>query len=1373
MNLYVEGPMGSGKTRRLVSEAVALLDCVPTASVLILCSNHDRQKRFSEQVLARLHRPMSQLPIYTYAGYVRNTLFNFWPLVEAEVLKTLPTTRSVIMPQLSGMEDSEFILRKILQRFRQKAPMAFEEFPGTEAGLIKQLVRRIRLRSENRLSREEMGRRSELLEEMCLLETAEVEKIFDRTCYALRVLDPNKQLDVFHRLIATQPSLQAECRDNLRYLIVDDVDETIPAQQQFIEFVAPSLEQLILAADIDGGSRRGYLNAYPYDWQKLKGLREGETVVLDREDPIYHDAQRLLENWKREDGFEPLSAALYMAEPTLTQVEMLDRMLEDLLQALQSGRRPGEFAIILPEASPLMFYQIRNRLSRRGVRVQLLSGTRRPLDNPLCRGLIYLLQLANSQAWNYRLSPIEFKTILTHLLQLNRWDLPLVEELVRLFVFSQAAGEVEGAGIPRLEQLPAPLPAEAASRYEALEDWLSKASRMTFEQQIHSAFLSIVTPFAATEADRFQDLSRWIQSYGRQKAIHDAMDQATVFGMSLGEGETADTTVCFERLWLSQVKTGSVADTPDTPEAIDPDAVVVGSPQKIIDVELRRKVQFWLDIGSRQWARSDNAPLYNAWVHSAVWDGSTAAFSEDFKEAIIRTRAAHITRTLMLLAQERVQVYESELDAEGFSQVGLLRPRLVGQPTQALGERTDRPTLRPDQQPIMEYQAGQMAITAVPGAGKTFINVELILTLIERGVPPEQILVLTYMDSAAKTVLSRLKSKLPAGCRSLPVVSTIHSLAFRILTENDHALSLGFLPDDVEILDDQQKDEVIQRVAALTQPESVNSTAQWVGVVDRAVSHAKMHGLSSDRLESAMGRLSKSFRLKEFIPAYCYYQQTLRQRGQLDFNDLILKAVELLETIPEVRQKYQGQFTYIIEDEAQDSSRMLQRLIHLIGGERPNLIRTGDPNQSITTTFSSADPSVFRDFIQGADRVVQMSQSGRCAPEVITLANQWITAAEGHALFQGAFQPVAMEPVPGLNPSLLYPLAAHRFETARQETLWMVETLRHIRQAYPEASVAILLKENRDVLQMTGELQAHDIPAVSLSESLNMHPVFATLLATLKVLESPGEVEAYGVLLVKMAEAGLVDATPERLAFLAETPLLYRNVGAVEDERLLQLYYDLLDFSRDAAGSNVCNLLIRMTDRFFLAVGDRSNGYLCALWAQEILNQHKDTDDLSPLEIVTRQFEVFQRSKRRKKGFSELMCDAPSAFVQVMTLHKSKGQEFDVVFMPHMTETYFPSRLEDIRFKEPEKVIQELDRVLHNGHLSEAYPAEVRRAILQEQARLLYVGLSRARRALFLSAHTEALVFGKIRPVAPAWAFGVLAELIAKGAEATEEVPIA
>jgi DNA helicase-2/ATP-dependent DNA helicase PcrA len=804
--------------------------------------------------------------------------------------------------------------------------------------------------------------------------------------------------------------------------------------------------------------------------------------------------------------------------------------------------------------------------------------------------------------------------------------------------------------------------------------------------------------------------------------------------------------------------------------------LVIGTPQKVIDNELYRKIQCWMDVGSREWARSDNAPMYNAWVHSAVWDGSTGAFTEEFNEAVIRTRAGHITRTLMLLATQQVRAYASELDDLGFSQIGLLKPRLLNQPdTNASSASLERAVLRDDQAPILQYRQGTMAISAVPGAGKTFVNVELLLELISNGVEPDRIMVLTYMDSAAKTLLGRLKKKLAGITNRLPVVSTIHSLAFRILTENDHALLAGFLPEDMTILDDYGRGEVLAKVATATMPDSAKNVNDWQRAIDRGVNHVKMLGLSEESIREQVSRTPDNFRLAEFFPALRAYEGELRRNGFLDFTDLITKAVAILKAHPDIREKYQRQFAYIIEDEAQDSSRLLQEFIQLLGGENPNLVRTGDTNQSITTTFSSADTSVFRNFIRNADFKVHMDHSGRCAPEIIQLANHWMEAAGKLSGLEIAFEPVAMLPVPGKNPELLYPPSATLFDMDRQEGDWLVERIQEARQEQPEASVAVLVRTNAQVNRITALLHQAKIPAISLSEQLNINPVFALILTYLKLLAAPDDLALQTRWYQLMVETQLIPDSEDRRHYLENTPLFYQSPIDLHDELLKQWAYDWLDLSRMAAGGNISAMIARITDRFCLSVSDRSNGYLCALMAQDILNAFQHLVHLSPLEIVIHQFESFQSSWRGKKSFTEVLLQHPHEIVQVMSIHKSKGQEFDVVFMPFLQADQFPHETGQIRFDEADRLLQELERITarENGKtLPESYQEDKKREKIEEEARLIYVGLTRARRALYLSAHKQALTkYNKLRTVAPAMAFELLAAKLAPEAEKAIPLP--
>lgn len=1389
----VEGALGAGKTSHLLDHTEALLRQVPSSSVLVLCSNHQRQKAFKSELLSRLDCPFADLPVYTFSGFVRTKLFDYWPLVEAQIQTSLGKDNARIRPELSGMVDSEWILSLLVAGVETKNPSAFEDFPGANRSLVKQLLRRLRLRSENALSRDAMIERSILLEEPCMDSVKLVEQWFDRLSYETRFLDASKQLDVFQRLLKEESLLAGDLRKNIQYLVVDDVDETTAIQQSFIRWIEPSLKLLVMAADPNGGSRRGYLNANPYHWKDLKSLRaEGSEVIqLTRDDAVSKTADTVLKNWEKTTGFDSVSPVITLDDEAMTRAEMMDRIVADILRHLAQGVPTGELMVVLPKTDLLTLYQLNHRLKRRAVPVQILSGTQRAMDNPWSQCVIYLLQILNAPVWKSYPSRWEIRHLLVHVLGLAHLDPERIGRFCDWMIDPNNRDESEVLPAPDklVEQTTLDLDLVAKNTSETPQSsWISDdlvdvytqfydsvmlLVDLSFEAQLFEIYERLVRPLLSetTELDPLREL---IQSYERQCELYQALNNGN---HDLTEDVLGG--LDFDQFWVTQVKYGSVADTPDSPPEIDPNAIVVGTPQKIIDFEIRRNFQFWLDVSSREWCRSDNAPLYNGWVHSAVWDGDLRVTTDEFQDMVIRARAGHIQRALVLLAGKKIHAYSSELDDFGFNQDGMMKDRLLqdfsGDETGNIGE-IQLAKLREDQLPVLSYSFGTMAVSAVPGAGKTFVNVELILSLIKQGVAPSSILVLTYMDSAAKTLLGRVKKKLQGVTRELPVISTIHSLAFKMLTENDHALRLGFSIDDLKVMDDFEKAEMIQAAAGRTMPESVKNPNDWQRAVSRGIDHAKTHRLSPVAIEQFAKNNPQHFRLKEFLPAYQMYLSMQKQQGTLDFTDLIVKATELLERFDDIREKYQARYQVVIEDEAQDSSTMLQHFIGLLGGEKPNLIRTGDTNQSITTTFSSADTSVFRNFIKSAGLVVEMDHSGRCAPAINELANFFMTTSEKQPVLKEAFQPMMMKTVEGHNPELILPVTTLDFDDAEKEEAWIVETIHQLRELYnaenPERhnkglSIAVLVRQNNQAHHFTDRLQRAGIPAISLGDQLTVTPVFHVMVNFLRLLENPGNLEAQTTLYDAMMKAHLLAYDENRMTFLKTTPLFYIKPDAVRnheylsgDEALLQLYYDWQELYQLAQSGSLFRLMIQLAERLFDTVEDRSNGYMCALLADEVLSLQDDLLGLSPLEWVIQHFTDLQNSKRSRRGFGDLMSRRPEEFVQVMSLHKSKGQEFDVVFMPHLQTNLFPDNPDKIRFDEGDKLqlaLTAMDNQDQGFIDPETAKQESRLQKIEEEARLVYVGITRAKRALLVTCHHQAMSrYGKMQTKAPALAYQMI-----------------
>ncbi|MEB3207242.1 MAG: ATP-dependent helicase, partial [Vampirovibrionales bacterium] len=1438
-SLILEGPLGSGKTGHLVAWVADALNsgALKTSQILVLCANHHRKQAFETRLLAQLRRSTGQLNVYTYAGWVRNVLFLMWPEVEKMLANSArpPSAQEegsseeassliALMPTLGGFEDSEYLMTLLLNTPERKLDAnratLFADFKGEPGALVRQLIRRVRLRSENRLSRAEMARRSHLIQERCQAGTYAMETAFDALSAKLRVLDMARQLDVFHHLLAAQGPTQRWLRQTLSALVVDDVDETIPAQQAFIHWLAPSLEAMALAADVSGGSRRGYLNAYPYDWMKLRALvkppeaddgqktrddkalddKAVQDLQLHRSDAMAMAAEALLKNWQALGQGDYPTQTVYseaiqkVTAPTRIHqwdqtVHLIETLLHPRSEASSSTAHPrlsaGDIAIVTPRADLLTIYPLQHRLSQAGLPFQTISGTQRLSDDPVCLAFISALVIANKPRWpNLSLTPDGVSALCTWGLG---WSVALSSVTQALTAWVLQPLFLASGRLPALDELPWPEESalkicvdEAKASYRRFQQWVegsedessiaggqmssyaSKAGSLSLNSQRFSLFHQVFVPLA-TETTRFVALKRLFDRFETRREIHQRLQ---TLGM-IAAGED------FDHSWLlaASLGQGLIADNPEAPEAINAEAILIATPQKAVDLEARRKVYFWLDAGDVNWARTDTAPLYNAWIHSAFfktahststespqepqWQDALAAqapvgassdkqspwFDEALQTSLTHQRAGHLTRTLMLLATEKIWIVDSALDDTG-------RDLQPGPLLSALGKADAAPStihqeqldsffqsLRADQSPALAYSGGTMALTAVPGAGKTYVNVALVLKLISQGlashpsqaaslderpqgIPAERILMLTYMESAAKTMLRRIRQKLAeAGfsAQKTPCITTIHGLAFKILNDNEHALLLGLEPGQIQVIDDSERSRLLQMAASQTLPEGETNIDHWAKIAAKGINHAKSLGMTPAQLANMLEALPvgrETARLRQLLPTYMAFNQLMRDEGGwLDFTDLILGAIHILETYPTIRKHYQSQFDVILEDEAQDSSRLEQRFIRLLScDERPNLIRTGDTNQSILTTFTAAEPEVFRRFIREAHRLIAMDHSGRCAPEIIQLANDWLYEAPKHAPeLAEAFLPVTMAPVAGQNPALLYPVTCHAADTLDDEMQWLTRQVQACLEETPEAKIAVLTRRNQDADRIAHVLHQAGIQALSLSDVLPQQAVWGLMSAWLSVLNQPAALHHWQAWLTHACSLNVLNAAQlthqERAQLQEAMAALGPRVALPSCAEIdlppslrafwFQLRFDWLDDFRLAARNDACAVMMQAADRWLRAsVSDQSNAYLAAQYLHAALKQQRDLHQAEPAAgALSRSLAWLQALSRHPSGKKSFLLEdaAQSAQVVAMSLHKSKGQEFDVVFLPMLTNRLFPSQASDVRLDEADRLILALD----------------------------------------------------------------------------------
>ena len=357
----------------------------------------------------------------------------------------------------------------------------------------------------------------------------------------------------------------------------------------------------------------------------------------------------------------------------------------------------------------------------------------------------------------------------------------------------------------------------------------------------------------------------------------------------------------------------------------------------------------------------------------------------------------------------------------------ILSPALPSDLEQALTVLRDR--LRKGQRPLADWSGGEMAVSAVPGAGKSHsLSVAAAITIARHQLQANrQLLIVTYTRSAAAAIKAKIKDRLrelelpPMGF----MVQTLHGLALNIASRHSEASELNLNnqtlltpnpshrviretveqwirlnPDLYHILleaqpFDKEETEKLRR-------QSVLRTEVLPQLVHTVVREAKSSGLLPQDIQQ-LSLLSTDHYPLLAIAAGLYeqYEKIMKSRNYIDYDDMILGALKVLED-DVICQEWQQQIFGVFEDEAQDSSPLQEKLINRLAldphrhQKSPNLIRVGDPNQAINSTFTPADPVYFNWFCENCEsqgNFSTMDQAGRSSQIIIDAANyllHWI-----------------------------------------------------------------------------------------------------------------------------------------------------------------------------------------------------------------------------------------------------------------------------------------------------------------------------------------------------------------------------------------------
>ena len=962
------------------------------------------------------------------------------------------------------------------------------------------------------------------------------------------------------------------------------------------------------------------------------------------------------------------------------RAEILDFTIEKIKNLFKKNVKAKDITIITPLQDNMLKFTLEENL-KHICNPLFLSGSEKLIDNPLVKASLNILKLM----LGIDITEMELRVILSDYL-----GIPLK------YCDSILAGYKNSGTLPKITL---EFYDEKYQKFlKVFEEIKEKDEKLSLK--VYELFYKLVEHADGSKINKFNFFIKQLRDF------ESVLGEKTVI-------ERAEEIIV-------QIENSIIAENPSTILEFGDDDLVVATPQKIIDNKISSKYQFWLDVSHSDWVKTDTGPLYNAWVFQADWTKDEYTVEDDI--FLAKQKTARILRKLLLLASDHIWACSSLFDPAGVENLGGIEEYLAGStpsPTLPEGEGAIAFKIIPraDQKPVLDYKSGSMAISAVPGAGKTTILLALIIKLINQGVTPSNIFVLTYMDSAARNFRERIKNMCPNSTQ-LPNISTIHGLALKIIKENANYERLN-LDSDFDICDDTQRMRIIKSIAGkFTKTESDE--------FDRAISVIKLQ-------EGNIDTPSTDKKIEKFKNFYREYQAKLREENLIDYDDILIMSVKLLENNPDILEYYQNICEYIIEDEAQDSSGVQQRLIALLSGKYKNLVRCGDINQAITTTFSNADVEGFRQFIKTADKTVEMNHSQRCTQEVMTLANNLVNY--GNEILPKAFFTSYMQGVEGKNPVSENAIFSRVFENAFAERNFILKEIKNILTRNKDATIGILLRNNYQVASWAGFINDAGLKSITRSESLGQKGVFNTIFAILKFIQNPFDNEVVVSTYETLSDLGFYKQRLQLEIRASERPFIQKDGDDIESNDLAQFLWDM-QYWLNSSTLPLEELVIRIGLFYYTSDIEKSNVYLIATLVKRLSSNAKFNLVLQRLEEISKKptlsgFKFFSEEEDK---------DAMKGKVQIMTLHKSKGDEFEYVFLPEMAEKNLSIDVKKAKTKSSTIFMEEVRGF--NPHYKKKSELELREFNSEESLRLLYVAITRAQKKLYITTSAKAKGWG-------------------------------
>jgi len=633
-------------------------------------------------------------------------------------------------------------------------------------------------------------------------------------------------------------------------------------------------------------------------------------------------------------------------------------------------------------------------------------------------------------------------------------------------------------------------------------------------------------------------------------------------------------------------------------------------------------------------------------------------------------------------------------------------------------------SLNPPQRDAVEALDGPVLVLAGAGTGKTrVLTTRLAHILVTRRAFPSQLLAVTFTNKAAREMRHRLEQLIGPATEGL-WLGTFHSLGARILRR--HAEAVG-LKSNFTILD---TDDQIRLIKQLMQAENIDDKRWPARGILAAIERWKDRGLTPDKIDAseagdyAGGRLGKLYR---------QYQDRLKTLNACDFGDLLLHNLTIFLERPEILSDYQTRFRYLLVDEYQDTNVAQYLWLRLLAQGHRNICCVGDDDQSIYGWRGAEVGNIlkFEQDFPGA-KVIRLEQNYRSTPEILAAAGHLIAHNRGRL-----GKTLWTEGQSGERVQL------RGTWDGGEEARWVADEIEaEQRRGTALAQIAILVRAGFQTREFEERFITTGIPyRVIGGPRFYERQEIRDALAYLRLIYQPDDDLAFERI-VNVPRRGIGDATLQLLHATARRQGQSLSMAAAQ---LIETH------ELKPAARNAVSRLVRDLDRWRDQAASRPHAELAqivldesgytAMWqADRTPEAPGRLENLRELIVAMAEFETLAGFLEHVGLVMDNAADAGADQVSVMTLHAAKGLEFDVVFLPGWEEGLFP----------------------HQRALDESGNAG-----LEEERRLAYVGLTRARRRAAVLYAANRRIHGNWQSALPSRFVGELPQDAIDSAAAT------